>query len=465
LAPQIRTSPEIGWFEGERLALFSCTLAQHTARLIAKHRPDFAGWSLLNSLAVWSYSLALLRQSDIGLGFQRLKNAPATVQRRQFNLMRIAQFIRSHPDEIEARWEHFAKALSSSGPDLSVWTLRDHLREILLAMADNMESPQSLREQSEKSKGNEARGDALDRISALHARMRLNSGFNLEQAISEYRALRSSILFLWVQSRPEGEDVILPEVTRFNETIDQAIAEIIRRYADRAERYSDVFLGVLTHEVRNPLNVIQLSGQGLKAAALEEAQSRSVERILRAVDTVDGLMNDLVILVRSRMRVPLPLTRAAADLGEICEQTLEDVRASHSNVVIELEKIGDLRGNWDRDRLGQVIFNLVTNAVIHASGKQIRIAAEGRGPDVELRVTNQGSPIPPDLQNSIFDPFVRREVASPGYIKSGLGLGLFIVREIVTGHEGTVEVASTESEGTTFTVRLPRVPHSDVDSE
>lgn len=371
--------------------------------------------------------------------------------------MRIAQFIRSHPAEIEKGWEEFAKALSASGPDLSVWTLRDHLREILLAMADNMESPQSAKEQSDKSEGKEARGGALDLISTLHARMRLDSGFNLEQAISEYRALRSSILFLWVQSRPAADDALLADVTRFNETIDQAIAEIIRRYADRAERYSDVFLGVLTHEVRNPLNIIRISGQVLQAASLQDAESRSVGRILRAVGTVDGLMNDLAILVRSRMRVPLPLTRTTADIGEICEHVLEDVRSSESNVIVELAKIGDLRGNWDPERLGQVIFNLVTNAVIHASGQQIRIVAEGRGPDVEVRVTNQGPPIPPDFQNSIFDPFVRRQVASPGLIKSGLGLGLFIVKEIVTGHKGVVEVVSTESEGTTFTVRLPRV--------
>jgi signal transduction histidine kinase len=379
--------------------------------------------------------------------------------------MRIAQFIRSHPAEIEKGWEQFATALSASGPDLSVWTLRDHLREILLAMVDNMESPQSLQEQLEKSEGNGPRGGALDRISALHARMRLNSGFNLEQAISEYRALRSSILFLWVQSRPGADDVILSEVTRFNETIDQAIAEIIRRYADRAERYSDVFLGVLTHEVRNPLNIIKLSGQALQAATLQDAQSGAVTRILRAVGTVDGLMNDLAILVRSRMRLPLPLTKTTADLGEICEHALEDVKASESNVVVELEKIGDLSGNWDRERLGQVVFNLVTNAVIHASGERIRIVAEDRGPDVEVRVTNQGTPIPPDFQNSIFDPFVRREVAVPGIIKSGLGLGLFIVKEIVSAHHGAIEVVSTESEGTTFTVRLPRVPHPIAESK
>jgi hypothetical protein len=150
--------------------------------------------------------------------------------------MRVAEFIRTHPEEIEAAWETFAKALSSFAPDLSVWILRDHLREILLAMADDMESAQSPEEQMEKSKGEKMRGGALDQISALHARMRLDSGFNLEHTISEYRALRSSILFLWVRSEPSEDDVVLAEVTRFNETIDQG---------DRGDRQT------LCREIRN----------------------------------------------------------------------------------------------------------------------------------------------------------------------------------------------------------------------
>jgi signal transduction histidine kinase len=381
--------------------------------------------------------------------------------------MRIGEFIRTHPDEIEPKWEAFARSISSFAPDLSVWLLRDHLREILTAMADDMESAQTLEEQAQKSEGEGLRGGALDRISALHARMRLNSGFNLEQAISEYRALRSSILFLWVRSRPSNEDVILSEVTRFNETIDQAIAEVIRRYADRSERYSDVFLGILTHEVRNFLNIIRLSGETLKGGGpLPETQSTSAARILKGVGSIDRLMNDLSILVRSRMRVQLPLTRTNADMGEICEQTLEEVKLSHRNTDFELETIGDLRGTWDHERLGQVIFNLVVNAVIHASAKHVRIIAEDQGPDVVLRVMNQGVPIPAEMQDSIFDPFVSTDtVPSSALSRTRLGLGLFIVREIVNGHDGTVEVASTESEGTTFTVRLPRVPRSNVTSE
>jgi sigma-B regulation protein RsbU (phosphoserine phosphatase) len=177
-------------------------------------------------------------------------------------------------------------------------------------------------------------------------------------------------------------------------------------------------------------------------------------------------MNDLSVLVRSRMRVQLPLTKINADLGEICEQTLEEVKLSHRNTDFELETIGDVSGTWDRERLGQVVFNLVVNAVIHASAKQVHITAEDQGPDVVLRVTNRGVPIPAERQDSIFDPFVSTNKASSSApTRTGLGLGLFIAREIVNAHGGTVRVTSSESEGTTFTVRLPRVPSSNVPAE
>jgi signal transduction histidine kinase len=158
------------------------------------------------------------------------------------------------------------------------------------------------------------------------------------------------------------------------------------------------------------------------------------------------------------MRVPFPLTRASADLGEICEQTLEEVKASFPDAAFGLKKIGELEGEWDRERLEQVIYNLATNAVIHSSATHVRITAEAHGLEVVVRVTNEGAPIPPDLQDSIFDPFVHTDTPQSTAAHNGLGLGLFIVKEIVAGHGGTVELASTEAEGTTFTVRLPRVP-------
>src|SRR5690349_7783572 len=144
--------------------------------------------------------------------------------------MRLSKFIRANPDDIERAWDNFARTLTPFAADLSDSVLRDHLRDILIAMADDMDTAQSPEEQQAKSTGHGPRGGALDRISTIHAHARLASGFNLEHAISEYRALRSTILFLWVRSAPKSEDVELSDVTRFNETIDQATAEVVRRY-------------------------------------------------------------------------------------------------------------------------------------------------------------------------------------------------------------------------------------------
>jgi hypothetical protein len=158
----------------------------------------------------------------------------------------LIQFIRTHPDAVEREWEEFARTLTPFAAGLSGSTLRNHLREILMAIADDMATPQSSDQESEKSKGESPR-DALDRITAAHARMRLDSGFELEHAIAEYRALRASILRLWSQSRPSLEDRNVDEVTRFNETIDQSIAEIVLRFAGNATRYGDRFVGILVH--------------------------------------------------------------------------------------------------------------------------------------------------------------------------------------------------------------------------
>src|SRR5215469_388962 len=139
--------------------------------------------------------------------------------------MRLSKFIRANTDDIERAWNDFARRLAPFADELNDSVLRDNLRSFLTAIAEDMDSLQSTDEQQSKSEGHGPRGGALDIITAVHARARLNSGVNLEHVISEYRALRASILSLWVRSAPEKADIQLSEVTRFNETIDQAIAE------------------------------------------------------------------------------------------------------------------------------------------------------------------------------------------------------------------------------------------------
>jgi len=128
---------------------------------------------------------------------------------------------------------------------------------------------------------------------------------------------------------------------------------------------------------------------------------------------IERLVNDLAVLVRHRVNQPVPLTKTNLDLGVICEEALEDAKASHVEVVFEVQRHGDLTGNWDRERLAEVVSNLAVNAVVHASAKRVDLKVEDQGPFVILKVTNQGSPIPADMLESIFEPLVYHHHQNP----------------------------------------------------
>jgi signal transduction histidine kinase len=371
--------------------------------------------------------------------------------------MRLSEFIRARPDAIEREWEKFAGTLTPFAPTSNFSISSYDLRGILRAIADDMESPQTFAQQREKSQGKAAYEDALDRITGEHASLRLDSGFNLEHVVAEYRALRASVLWLWSETNRSNEEQDLEEVIRFNETVDQAIAEVTRRFADRATRYSDRFLGILAHDVRTPLHLINLAAEHLLIdGAREETRTDDASRIFRGVRRIERLVNDLAVLVRHRADQPIPLTKTYVDLGVICEEALEEAKASHVDVVFEVQRRGDLTGNWDRERLAEVVANLAVNAVVHSSAKRVDLKVEDQGPFVILKVTNQGNPIPADMLESIFEPLVHHDHQTSSQLTNGLGLGLFIVREIAKAHGGTVHVSSSASEGTTFSVRLPR---------
>jgi signal transduction histidine kinase len=169
------------------------------------------------------------------------------------------------------------------------------------------------------------------------------------------------------------------------------------------------------------------------------------------------MVDDLAIVVRSRMNVGLPLTKELSDLGAVTEETLKEIKLTNSRAIFKVEKIGDLNGVWDKSRLQQLIFNLASNAITHSSDQQATIVARAEQADVVFRITNRGKPIPENEQQLIFEPFVHKGGSATAQPSSGLGLGLFVVREIVQRHQGSIELVSNEMEGTTFTVRLPRI--------
>jgi len=224
------------------------------------------------------------------------------------------------------------------------------------------------------------------------------------------------------------------------------------RQRRRPTQYTTRFLAILAHDIRNPLHTLNLAAASLEHQGLTPG---TMGRIKRSVQQADRLIDDLAIFVRNRLARTMPLTRNATDLRCLCEQVLEDARETHGDKVFHLTVEGEVSGNWDSMRLLQVLSNLVGNAAIHGQGRDIDVQLREQAPDLMVQVTSQGNPIPADKLESIFDPLMRTG-AKPSASLSSLGLGLFIVREIVTAHEGAIDVHSSPEDGTTFTIRLPR---------
>lgn len=365
--------------------------------------------------------------------------------------MRLTDFIRQNHENIGHAWEEFARELTAFSQGMNLPSLRNDLDTILEAIADDMGQSQDRQQQAEKSKGRGGGWAALDWITAKHTGMRLNAGFNLRHVVAEYRALRASILSLYSASDDGTDD--LSEFTRFNEAIDQAITEVLKYHEQSALEDSTRLLAILAHDIRSPLNTIGLAAGLLKQQGHEQA---AVARIQRGVVQANRLVDDLAVFVRSRSGSSLPLTKSPTDLRLICEQVLEDARAVHANRTFNLTVHGDLVGNWDSNRLTQVLTNLVTNAAIHGTEREVDLEMVAEGKGVVIKVTSRGNPIPTDKLESIFEPMVRSGSASNTSIAGGMGLGLFIVREIVSAHGGTVEAHSSAQAGTTFIVRLPQ---------
>ncbi|HEY7445306.1 MAG TPA: HAMP domain-containing sensor histidine kinase [Vicinamibacterales bacterium] len=389
--------------------------------------------------------------------------------------MRLAEFIVANMEPILAEWEAFARSLSP-GAKMTVLDLRDHAESILRATARDMQSAQSLQQQASKSKGHGgasgAESDAIDHASSLHGLERVGSGFHITDVVSEYRALRASVLRLWRQSLPQPDVNDIDDITRFDESMDQSLAEAVSSYSKRVDQSRQMFLAILSHDLRNPLNCIRMAAQLVSREKDDPDSVEALALIETSTEAVTRLISDLVDFTLSGLGRTMPLTRGPVDLVRLCREVVEAYRTTNPGRTLRFHSDGDITGVWDAGRLRQVISNLMGNAIQHGSPEgpvELSVALEGSTPEestVVLRVHNEGAPIPPDLLPTLFDPLVRyatRESAArrrPGSI----GLGLYIVREIVVAKGGTVEVASTAQEGTTFTVRIPRILRVEGDS-
>ena len=365
--------------------------------------------------------------------------------------MILATFIQTHHDKIISEFEKFARTLMPPGSNMSPSELRDHAEELLTAIVVDMDTPQTRNEESQKGKG---LGSEQKMMASgnLHAIARLGHGFSLGHLVAEFRALRDSVLRLYEQSG--GTD--LTSVRRFNESIDEALTTSITRYSSQMDLYRDQFVGVLAHDLRNPLSAIKMGATVLTMAAEnDQRHARVASNILRSAARMGRMIEDVLDFTRERLGGAIPLKRERMDLEQLCREVILEAKAAHDNVVLNCEFTGELTGEWDRDRLAQVLSNLIGNAIEHGDGDSVSVVARGQSEDVVIEVHNTGVPIPIETLGTIFEPLVHRPLEGAS-ARNNVGLGLFIARAIVTGHGGKVDVASSGDLGTTFTARLPR---------
>jgi PAS domain S-box-containing protein len=242
------------------------------------------------------------------------------------------------------------------------------------------------------------------------------------------------------------------------------LASVITRFSVVAKlqetiRYNELFAGVLAHDLRNPLGAIMMAAQLMLRRQAVDAEPKGdggpATQIVSSGRRMGTLIDQLLDVTRARAGGGIDVEPEATDLSNLCKQAVSELELSHPEWKIQCEVMGDQRGTWDSNRLVQVLSNLLANAGQHGTpNSPISVKLDGTDTEhVKISVHNAGA-IPESLLPHLFDPF--RSSQQKREQSRGLGLGLFIVREIVRGHGGSIDVSSAELTGTTFTIELPR---------
>lgn len=373
------------------------------------------------------------------------------------SMARLVDFIREDTEPILAEWETFARELPL-GESMDIAALRDHAREMLGVIAADLAEPQTAAQQAHKARGRSDAGSRrLPTAAQAHGAGRAESGFTVEQMAAEFRALRASVIRLWTRKQGQASADHLEDMIRFNEAIDQAIAESIGTYTREVRQSKDRFLAILGHDLRNPIGAIVTSSRFmLDTADLNERDRGLVTRMEAAARRMNRLVADLLEFTRTRFGDEIPIVAAPVDAALLAEDAAAEVRASHPASEITVHSSGDTSGCWDAERLTQAVINLVSNAVHHgAKGSPIELQVDGSGADLQISVRNTGREIAPERIAGIFDSMKALAEPRGEGDRRHLGLGLYIVDKIVRAHGGTIAVEST-AQHTTFTVGLPR---------
>lgn len=367
----------------------------------------------------------------------------------------LAQFVRDHRNLILSEWLAEVRQLPSAHCQ-PLEAIRDHIPDFLDRLADAID-----------------RGDVsavtMQGLPNLHAAMRVREGYDLRQVVAEYRSIRAVILRLYSDKGDVSEESrpkLLP-ITTMNAALDTAIADAVDQYAIDQGKAREMFIGMLGHDLRDPLNTIAFSARLLSSGGQPpEAETRKIAtRIESSATRMDSMIRDLLDFARGRLGGGFPIAPTPVDARTLIAETVNEISHAHPERSIALGATsppGDFDVEWDPDRIAQALTNLLSNAVAHGSDP-IAVDAKREREWVTIEIRNAGE-IPAAAMPTIFAPFSapvtdRRHAngaRAADRRRGHLGLGLYIVHEIATAHGGKV-VAESHSGETTFRLVLPRI--------
>lgn len=259
--------------------------------------------------------------------------------------------------------------------------LQDHIVELLTFVADDLESAQTQDEQVQKSRGlGDADGEFTRSAAEIHAALRLSDGFNIDQMVSEYRALRASVIKQWTAANPTLSTTDLEDMTRFNEAVDQAMAESVAEYTKMINQSRDMFLGVLGHDLRNPIGAVLMAARRMtRHGAAENRDNVMAGQIARTMERATSILDDLLELTRTSFGSEIPLRRMQIDIGVLGAQIVEEMRSLCEVRKIGIAVLGETVGEWDQARLGEakVLQQPLPDAA--RNGNQISSKGPGQG--------------------------------------------------------------------------------------
>lgn len=368
--------------------------------------------------------------------------------------MRLADFIEKNARSIVEGAGDFAKAQARPEMQLDTAALQNDFPRILAEVVLDLRTSQGHEQQRAKSEGRAPLHAGPESAASSHGRLRARDGFDVNHMVAEFRALRAAVLRLWATDAALTHEDI-EDMVRFNEAIDQAIAESLVDFSKQIDSWRHMFLGVLGHDLRGPLSAIVATSELMARKTADTSLAALAERMTKSGMRMAKLLDNLLVYNKTKLGMGMPVELSSCDLDTALQEEVELLRVALPKAKVSFEVEGSSQGLFDASLIREALHNLVTNASKYGDpDAEIQVSLVGNAEGVQLTVSNSGAALSAHTLNSMFEPMRRGDQAAASGEDASLGLGLFVVRQIVNAHRGDVTVSSAEGK-TKFTVWLP----------